>query len=76
MSASFHGTACSTLRGVFSVNEFSADGEIVAALEHAAGENGVDAELASDRGPDRGLALVTIDEASETTFNWGSAKGC
>ena len=50
------------------VSEFGADGEIVAALDDAAGEDGAGGELAADNAGVDGFALVAEDGAASDDF--------
>ena len=42
------------------INKFGANGDIVVSLQHAAGENGVDAKFTGNRRWINGLAFVTV----------------
>ena len=50
------------------INKFGADGDIVVSFQHAAGENGVDAKFAGDRGRIDGLALITVRGRQRNDF--------
>jgi len=56
------------------INKFGANGDIVVSLQHAAGENGVDAKFTGNRRWINGLAFVTVRGSQRNDLQVGKLR--